>query len=84
MNTITDRGPSNGTVYALIGLLLAVLLLLREANCSFRLATGRIERGRAVLPDRWRRQAGDGSDVARQIYAGLFRLYVLPGRLPLL
>jgi protein SCO1/2 len=27
MNTITDRGPSNGTVYALIGLLLAVLLL---------------------------------------------------------
>jgi protein SCO1 len=27
MNTITDRGPSNGTVYAIIGLLLAVLLL---------------------------------------------------------
>lgn len=27
MNTTTDRGPSNGTVYAIIGLLLAVLLL---------------------------------------------------------
>jgi protein SCO1 len=27
MNTITDRGPSNGTVYAIIGLLLAILLL---------------------------------------------------------
>jgi protein SCO1 len=27
MNTITDRGPSSGTVYAIIGLLLAVLLL---------------------------------------------------------
>jgi protein SCO1/2 len=27
MSTITDRGPSNGTVYAIIGLLLAVLLL---------------------------------------------------------
>jgi protein SCO1 len=27
MNTITDRGPSHGTVYAIIGLLLAVLLL---------------------------------------------------------
>ncbi|MGA3005840.1 MAG: SCO family protein [Acetobacteraceae bacterium] len=27
MNTITDRGPSNGTVYAIIGLLVAVLLL---------------------------------------------------------
>jgi protein SCO1/2 len=27
MSTITDRGPSNGTVYAIIGLLVAVLLL---------------------------------------------------------
>jgi protein SCO1 len=27
MSTITDRGPSNGTVYAIIGLLLAILLL---------------------------------------------------------
>jgi protein SCO1/2 len=31
MNTITDRGPSNGTVYAIIGLLLAVLLLAAGA-----------------------------------------------------
>jgi protein SCO1/2 len=27
MNTTTDRGPSNGTVYAVIGLLVAVMLL---------------------------------------------------------
>ena len=27
MNTTTERGPSNGTVYALIGLLVAVMLL---------------------------------------------------------
>ncbi len=27
MNTVTDRGPSSGTAYALIGLLVAVLLL---------------------------------------------------------
>ena len=67
------------------GALLALLLALALAACSARAggaaARGR-EHGRAVHPDRPERPPGQRPRFRRQVPDRLFRLHLLPGRLP--